>query len=164
MRRLTLILSDLYLQQDEVPAEGSAVPDMPAFEWLLDRSDAPRQVHDWRAWLVQRTPGQGRDPVTEIAASGLVDASRIASAWFATPVHLEARLDHVRLTDRGLLRLDRAERAAAREEFSRAIGAPFELHDGGERTFFLSGISPVAIPTVDPARVLGSDIGAFLPR
>ncbi len=163
MRRLTLILSDLYLHEDAAPASVAQVPELPAFEWLLRRSDEPRHIADWRTWLASLMPADGCESVISCCASGLLEERLIASTWFATPVHLEARLDHVRLVDRGLLRLEAAERAAACEEFARAFGPPYALHDGGQRTFYLSGLSAAATRTVDPARLLGCDIGPALP-
>jgi hypothetical protein len=163
MRRLTLILSDLYLHEDAAQSGGPRPPELPAFEWLLRVSDPPRHIADWRAWLSARMPGDGCESVISVCTLGLLEERLIASTWFATPVHLEARLDHVRLVDRGLLRLDAAERAAACTEFARAFGPTHALHEGGERTFYLSGLPPVDVRTVDPARLLGCDIGPAVP-
>jgi len=152
MRRLTLILSDLYL-----PAEGGqkeardgpqGVRTLPELEWLLRFSDSSKRIGDWRRWILARNPADGRT---------------IESKWLATPVALEARLDHVRLLDRGLLRLDEAERASCCEEFARVFGPQRLLHDAGERGFWLSGIAPIAVAVTDPARLLGTEIGPAFP-
>jgi len=121
---------------------------LPAFEWLLRFSDSPRRVSDWRTWLLAQT----------------TDGRELESTWLATPVALEARLDHVRLVDRGLLRLDPSERASCREEFARVFGPQYLLHEGGERAFFLTGLPQVGVHIADPARLLGSEIGPALPR
>jgi hypothetical protein len=163
MRRLTLILSDLYLSEEPAQQAGSRLPELPALEWLLRVSDQPRRIADWRAWLAAQLPGAGCESVIFICTSGLLEERLVESAWFATPVHLEARLDHVRLASRGLLRLDVADRTALREEFARDFGPPLCLHDGGERNFYLSGLQPVAARTLDPARLLGGDIAGALP-
>jgi hypothetical protein len=92
-----------------------------------------------------------------------LDGRELDSTWLATPVALEARLDHVRLLDRGLLRLDADERGAFREEFARTFGPQYLLHDGGDRGFFLSGLPPAGVRTVDPARLLGTEIGPAMP-
>jgi len=152
MRRITLILSDLYVP-DEVGAKDSrhALPmtsELPALEWLLRFSDSPEFIGDWRRWISAQPPVGGR---------------ALESKWLATPVALEARLDHVRLLDRGLLRLDGSERASCCEEFARAFGPQYQLHDLGERGFSLSGISPTAATVADPARLLGSEIGPAFP-
>jgi hypothetical protein len=154
MRRLTLILSDLYLPSEIGPSEigrqdaGGNLSDMqelPALEWLLRFADPPQPVGDWRAWLLAR--------------QGLT----VEANWLATPVALEARLDHVRLLDRGLLRLDPSERASCREEFARIFGPQHLLQEGGERAFLLSGLSEPPVYRADPARFLGSEIGPALP-
>ncbi|MEO8018639.1 MAG: hypothetical protein ABI769_12555, partial [Pseudomonadota bacterium] len=153
MRRLTLILSDLYLPEEA--GRGATIPtvrELANLEWLLRFSDSPQRIGDWRRWLLAQTnPGLG-------------DPHDIDSKWLATPVALEVRLDHVRLLDRGLLRLDESERANCREEFARVFGPQYGLHDGGERGFFLSGLPAAEMHTVDPARLLGTEIGPALPK
>jgi hypothetical protein len=150
MRRLTLILSDLYLPEE---AQRGAVPAMrvlPNLEWLLRFSASPERIGDWRPWLLaQVDPGSNPEGAD--------------TSWLATPVALEARLDHVRLLDRGLLRLEESERVSCREEFARVFGMQYHLQDGGERAFFLSGLPAAGMYTVDPARLLGTEIGPALP-
>jgi hypothetical protein len=147
MRRLTLILSDLYLPEEAGHGAAQAMRDLPHLEWLLRFSDSPEPIGDWRQWLLSETaPGFNPD-----------------SSWLATPVALEARLDHVRLLDRGLLRLDASERAKCCEEFARTFGPQYQLRDGGERAFFLDGLPVAGMHVVDPARLLGSEIGPALP-
>jgi hypothetical protein len=162
MRGLTLILSDLHLPAESV---REALPDtlsLPSLEWLLRFSKA-RHVGDWRHWLAR-----------EMGASVLVNASpasalaaRIGAptdgAWFATPVSLEARLDHVRLRDRGLLRVPAGPRQKIRDEFARSFGPEMSLHEVGERGFLLVGGPQSQAITMDPARYLDSDIGPALP-
>jgi hypothetical protein len=163
MRRLTLILSDFYLPEEAT----HSLPDtqeLPALEWLLRYSNSSTHVGDWRAWLLAQTaPGLKYLPIAAISAHGRIDGRDLDSAWLATPVALEARLDHVRLLDRGLLRLDDSERASCCEEFARVFGPQYLLHEGGERGFFLSGLPPIGMPTVDPARLIGTEIGPALP-
>jgi len=169
MRRLTLILSDLYLPSQIGPAEmGNSMPaarELPALEWLLRFADSPQRVSDWRAWLLAQTRGGLKDlPVATICADGRIGGRELESTWLATPVALEARLDHVRLVDRGLLRLDSTERARCCEEFARVFGPQYLLHEGGERAFFLSGLPAAGVHMADPARLVGSEIGPALPR
>jgi len=165
MRRLTLILSDLYLPEDA--GRGASVPktlDLPHLEWLLRFADSPEQTGDWRRWLLEQTPpGFKSLSVAGISAYQYIDDRDIESTWLATPVALEARLDHVRLLDHGLLRLDESERASCREEFSRIFGPTYQLRDGGERALFLSGLPAHGVRTIDPARLLGNEIGPSLP-
>ena len=168
MRRLTLILSDLYLpeearsMQEEVDAAVQPVH-LPHLDWLL-RFATITHAGDWRRALAADL---GRPDLAATSAAALAARQRLPlnaadSAWLATPVRLEARLDHVRMLDRGLPRLDDAERAAWREEFTRAF-APYALHDAGPRGFLLTGLATAAIETVDPARLLDADIGRALP-
>jgi hypothetical protein len=170
MHRLTLILSDLYL-----PAEAFAGPggrgagfpalDLPHLDWLLRFSERVERVDDWRSWLSSELGGfdLARMTVAQACAQGSLPASLSANAWLATPVHLEARIDHVRLADRGLLRLNADERDTWRQDFARTFGPQFALHDAGERSFLLSGASAARVTSVDPARLLDADIGRALP-
>jgi len=166
MRRVTLILSDLYLPEEA--ERGAAIPvtrDLPNLEWLLRFAGRPAHIGDWRPWLLAQTvPGLENRSVASISAYQRIAGRDLESAWLATPVALEARLDHVRLPDRGLLRLDESGRERCREEFARVFGPQFELHDGGERAFFLSGLPATGGPGVDPARIIGAEIGPALPR
>jgi hypothetical protein len=168
MRQLTLILSDLYLPDDVEVAEAhqsrSSTVELPALSELLRFSNPPVRISDWRRWLLAATnPPIGDWPIAAFCAHGQVDRSDLASTWLATPVALEARLDHVRLIDRGLLRLDPSERSSCREEFVAVFGSQYRLHEAGERGFFLTGVAPVILPTADPARLIGADIGPALP-
>jgi hypothetical protein len=165
MRRLTLILSDLYLPDEAVHSQLTRALAMPALEALLRFAEPSRRITDWRSWLAaQLAPDLAGQPIARACARGLLDARAAASAWLATPVHLEARLDHVRLTDRGLLRLGADERSAWCAEFARVFGPQYTLHDAGERGFLLTGVARTETSTVDPARLLDSDIGPALPR
>jgi hypothetical protein len=169
MQRLTLILSDLYLPdealQEKTARDAIANPvELPQLDWLLRFADATRIV-DWRRSLAHDL---GRDDLAAASAAALaartiLPASASESAWLATPVGLEARLDHVRMLDRGLPRLAAIERAEWRAEFARAF-SPYELHDAGPRGFLLTGLAPAAAVTVDPARLLDADIGRALPQ
>lgn len=176
MRQLTLILSDLYFPNDEGPAEAgppseqSGFTALSEFEWLLRFATQCRAIEDWRSALAELSgaPQLASIPpapfAAQFAAPGHVPTDRIATCWFATPVNLEARLDHVRLGQRGILRLPAEERRAWCEEFARSFGPGLVLHEGGPRGFFLSGLAAPGAVTVDPARVLGGDIAASLAR
>ena len=164
MRRLTLILSDLYLPEEA--GRDAAIPAafaLPHLDWLLRFAQAHR-IADWRHWLAADLgrADLAQLSVATLAAREILDPIQSESAWLATPVRLEARLDHVRMLERGLPRLGAAERAEWREEFARAF-APYALHDAGPRGFLLTGIAPAQIATVDPARLLDADIAPALP-
>jgi hypothetical protein len=166
MRRLSLILSDLYLPEEAV--RGSTFPatlELPHLDWLLRFAASAHRLADWRRWLgaeLGATHLAGL-PVAHACALGRMSSPDASRAWLATPVHLEARLDHVRLADRGLLRLEAPEREAWISDFARSFGPEYALHDAGERGFILGGASEVRAASVDPARLLDADIGRALP-
>lgn len=162
MRRLTLILSDLYLPSGAPKESFPAALELPALSWLLRFAREPARIEDWRAWLAREL---GANDLAEMSVAQAC-AQHVANAgtcWLAAPVSLEARLDHVRLRDRGLLRLPLEEREALSSEFRQAFGNQMELHDGGDRAFLLTGGPSESIQTVDPARLLDADIGHALP-
>jgi hypothetical protein len=171
MRRLTLILSDLYLPSEALPAvagRGAGLPaalDLPHLDWLLRFAGRADRIDDWRSWL-SADLGRvdlARMTVAQVCAQGLLPEVLSSNAWLATPVHLEARIDHVRLADRGLLHLSAGERDSWRHDFARAFGPEYALHDAGDRGFLLSGASASRVASVDPARLLDADIGRALP-
>jgi hypothetical protein len=168
MRRLTLILSDLFLPEESVVGAVPQTHELPALDWLLRFADVQR-IGDWRHWLLARAGGANSHLRLGTLASRTVSPGVAAydpwmdSAWIATPVHLEARLDHARLVDGGLIRLDEAERARWCEEFGRVFGPTYTLRECGERAFVLTGLGPVEVGTADPARLLGAEIGPALP-
>jgi hypothetical protein len=164
MHRLTLILSDLYLpaeEAEEVAAASSrALSDLalPELEWLLRFARTRERIADWRSWLASElglAPDAGRSRAAFAGPAG---------AWFATPVHLHAAMDHVRLDARGVLSLPAEERAAWIDAFARGFGPAFALHDDGVGGFFLTGLVASETATVDPARLLGADIARGIPR
>src|SRR3954462_7240837 len=114
MHRLTLILSDLYLPGEHQGAgETPRTRALPALSWLLSHAERPEQIGDWRRWLLHEVGGQLAEvPLAALCAFESVRGAGLDTAWLATPVALEARLDHVRMVDRGLLYLDADERAA----------------------------------------------------
>lgn len=154
MRRLTLILSDLYLPEE---AAHDVVP-MPNFEWLLRFANGRQSIADWRTWLASELGYVAGATIPFASFAGPRDA------WFATPVHLLAALDHVRLDARGVMTLASEERGAWCAAFARTFGPQYALHDDGVRGFFLTGLKPVNLLTTDPARLLGADIAADIPR
>lgn len=164
MRRLTLILSDLYLPPEPQPDGGFPQTDeLPALSWLLSHADRAEHIGDWRRWLLRQVGGPLVEiPQAAICAAGTVSGVELETAWLATPVWLEARLDHVRMMDRGLLQIDVDERRAWCAEFNRTFGPQITLHEGGARAFILSGLQG-STTGVDPARLLGNEIGPWLP-
>ena len=163
MRRLTLILSDLYLPEEAMAGEVPQTQQLPALEWLLRFASPPLRIRDWRRWLLQQLGSDlAEHRIAAVSAAGTLSASGLESAWLATPVALEARLDHVRLAERGLLSLDAAERMSVCTEFNRVFGPQHSLSECGERAFLLGGVAPLVASVADPARYLGAQIGPAL--
>jgi hypothetical protein len=157
MRRLTLILSDVYLPDESDRVD--ALP-MPSLEWMLRFASSHEKSGDWRAWLVG-TLGLDhlRDvPPAQVAARGLLPADLAGQAWFATPVFFDLHINHVRLNPRGMLRVDAMEGAQWSEAFARDFGADYALHYAGSRGFLITGLRSTGGPTLDPARLLGADV------
>jgi hypothetical protein len=165
MRRLTLILSDLYLPEEVTDDTASGVQPLPGFESLLRFADA-QPVQDWRRWLTRElgVPELGELPIAEVAGRAWLPLGAHGSTWLATPLQLSARLDHVRLEERGLVRIGAQEGGAWSMEFAAHFAPRLRLHAAGERGFVLTGMDPGPAITLDPARLLGSDIGDALPR
>jgi hypothetical protein len=163
MRRLTLILSDLYLPARATRASIPKALPLPAFEWLL-RFSHVRRIDDWRRWLARELGAATITdwPVAHVCA--LAHELPPESTWMATPVALEARLDHVRLRDRGVLRLPPDQQRALRDEFEKVFGGDLALFAEGSPSLLLRGGPRSDIATHDPARLLDSDIGDALPR
>jgi hypothetical protein len=162
MRRLTLILSDLYLPADAVRESFPTALALPALEWLLRLATRGPRIANWRSWLAREVgAGVVADwPVAHVDA--LAASVPVEGNWIATPVAFEARLDHVRLRDRGLLRLPLDQQQALQVEFARSFGG-MGLRAGGHPSLHLDGGPTVDIPTQDPARWLDADIGPALP-
>jgi hypothetical protein len=171
MRRLTLILSDVYLPEESERTEPSGVPAagalaMPALESLLRFASSRRTTGDWRAWLTASLGLEAwRDvPPAQLAARAHLSSELASQAWFATPVFFDLHINHVRLNARGLLRVDPAEGAQLCEAFARDFGSDYALHYAGPRGFFLCGLRSTGGPTLDPARLLGADVTPGLRR
>ena len=78
-------------------------------------------------------------------------------------MHLEARIDHVRLSDRGLISLTSTERIELATDFARHFNPDYSLYDAGSRGFLLVGSRELRAHSVDPARLLDMDVGNAIP-
>jgi hypothetical protein len=165
MRRLTLILSDVYLPEEADHAESTPIS-MPSLETLLRFSSTHAGIHDWRDWLAGAVGLEHLRsvPPAQVAARARLPGELAAHAWFATPVSFDLHINHVRLNPRGLLRVDAAEGAQWCEAFARDFGADYALHYAGTRGFLLTGLKSAGGPTLDPARLLGADVTPGLRR
>lgn len=161
MRRLTLILSDLYLPAHAIRESLPTTLALPAMEWLLRLAES-KPIKSWRSWLAGELGASAIIdwPVAHVCALSCV--LPVEGMWMATPVSLEARLDHVRLRDRGVLRVPLEQQQALQIEFDKMFGGDIGLQSGFP-SLLLRGGPRVDITTHDPARLLDSDIGHGLP-
>jgi hypothetical protein len=162
MRRLTLILSDLYLPAEAGRAELAGAVSLPSLDWLLRFAGPAQSIDDWRRWLALDLEAGGVAQLPAAQLTALHAGVAAPRSWFATPVQLEARLDHVRLANRGILHLTAEQSATLRAEFARTFGPELRLL-AANGCLLLQGGPDAAIDTVDPARLLDADIGAALP-
>jgi hypothetical protein len=160
-----LILNDAPVRA-VAPRAGEPWRRLPALEFLLARArSTPLPAGGWRTWLWSR---QGGRPTGDAGFAGLAAASLglpDGCYWLATPVHLVAGLDTVRLHPTGMLTLDDAHAAQLAADFARVFsGSGWQLHATGARDLLLS--APVALDAAsdDPADWLGEDPRAGLPR
>ena len=144
---------------------SSVAPRLPVLEQLLARADVSEGPPDWRgfvaaAWSVGSVGGALPVAATIAAAAGL-DTQR---GWYvATPVHLVAGLNHVRLHPAGPLALDVPERQALVDAHARdfaGTGTALVMTPWG----LLWHGAPGPIPhTRDPDPYTGQDIEPALP-
>jgi hypothetical protein len=165
--RLALVLRDLYPARLEQGTQA-ALPRLGALERWLAQGEARAAPGGWRAWLwrewVSREAGdvgQPAAPPASIAGAAVDGLGADQPLWFATPVHLMAGLDTVRLHPAGLLLLDAGEQAALAADFARVFaGSGRALHATGRRELLLAGgaaVAPGSQSSHDPARWLGAD-------
>jgi hypothetical protein len=145
----------------------ATLPRLPQLERWLARGERQHDAGDWRAWLQRSWPvADPSTPPASIAAAAVEGVSAQQPVWLATPVHLVAGLDTVRLHPAGLLQLTAEEQRALALGFSEVFaGSGWSLHPTGRRDLLLSGgvlTDPGAVRTDDPAGWLGADPRAGL--
>jgi hypothetical protein len=166
--RLTLVLRDLY-PASLSDAARSALPRLPRLEQWLARGDIERAAGDWRQWLQRRARDESlhATPPASVAAAAIASVPEAAPVWLASPVHLVAGLDTVRVHPAGLLQLSGEEQRALAQDFTKVFaGSGWSLHATGRRELLLAGGSAAAAGAVrshDPALWLGADPRAGLP-
>ena len=160
-----------------LPAPSST--DRAALTRTLARArPAPVAHGDWRGWLARRLgrADLAQQPPAQLAAPAGAPAGGL---WFATPVNLLAALDHVRLAPEGCVALTAQEAAMLAADFAARLGgagapaaqsggagspvAQLALQPVGAEGFLLAGLDAAQARTHDPARLLGADIGPWLP-
>ena len=168
MSRLILVLRDLYPARLSEAARA-ALPRLPQLERWLARGETELAAGGWRQWL-QR---ESRDlelrtvPLASIAAAAVSKVPAGLPVWLATPLHLVAGLDTVRVHPAGALHLSDPEQQALEQDFGRVFaGSGWSLHATGRREMLLAGgptLETGAVRSHDPAGWLGADPRAGLP-
>lgn len=162
MPRLILVLRDLYPTRLDA-ATLAALPRLPVLERWLAQGEARAAPGGWREslWRECGDASQPAVPPASIAGAAVAGVPLDQPLWLATPVHLMAGLDTVRMHPAGLLELDSSEQAALAADFGRVFaGSGQSLHATGRRELLLAGGAANLLGSVvshDPARWLGTD-------
>jgi hypothetical protein len=165
---LILVLRDLYCPRPD-PEAGATLPRLPALEQWVARGDIAPTPGGWRQWLQRELAGPEHAalPAASVAGAGVRELPADRALWLATPVHMVAGLDTVRVHPAGLLRLDAGEQRVLQDDFARVFaGSGWSLHATGRRELLLTGPIPqadAAVRSADPALWLGADPRAGLP-
>ena len=168
MPRLILVLRDLYPARLS-DAARAALPRLPQLEQWLARGDIELAAGDWREWLQRDTSDAAlrAAPIASIAAAAVSGVPAAEPVWLATPVHLVAGLDTVRVHPAGLLQLSGEEQQALATDFTTVFaGSGWSLHATGRREMLLAGgpeLNSGAVRSHDPALWLGADPREGLP-
>lgn len=160
MRELTVILSDVY-GLSEVPVAAA-----PALAQIRRFGRSETLPGGWRRWIAERL---GRPDLASLAPASLASALQpdAAGGWrlLATPVHLEARIDHVHMDSGAILDLEASEAAQLAADFAHTFaGTGLDLRPLARDGFLLHGFPEEPPDTSDPARALGGDVAGFLPQ
>ena len=145
------------------------LPRLPALEEWLARGDIAPTPGGWRQWLQRELAGQALAalPAASVAGAGVQELPADQPLWLATPVHMVAGLDTVRVHPAGLLRLAEEEQRILQDDFTRVFaGSGWSLHATGRRELLFAGPLPqanAAVRSADPALWVGADPRAGLP-
>ncbi len=166
--KLLLILRDLNPARLS-DAARAALPPLPQLEHWVARGKLAAISGDWRQYLQRQLnpPSARAAPPASIAAAAVPGVPTDRPVWFATPIHLVAGLDTVRVHPEGLLELEREEQQVLAQDFARVFaGSGWSLHETGRRELLLAGGSYVDSGTArgqDPGLWLGADPREGLP-
>jgi hypothetical protein len=162
VHEFVIVIADLYLPEDSaVAADG-----LPGLERVARFGRRARLKDGWRAWLA-RDAGHAAlaaEPPACIAALCAAEGTA-GFLWLATPVHLVTGLTSLHLEQRGLLRLPMTTLRMLAEDFGNVFhGSGFKLTPLASGGFLVVGPAVSRADTLEPARCIGTDIGAALPR
>jgi hypothetical protein len=155
-RDLALIVTDLYLAPDSASMES---PGLEALELLMARAGR-REKRDWREWICGVAGFQHAPAVAPVSRCA-DQLPRAGQWWLASPVHLEAGLDHVRLARQLTLAPD--EWLELEAAIPRVLDPVLGYEGSSGANAYLLAPREIQARTVDPARAVGSDVHAFLP-
>ena len=168
MSRLILVLRDLHPARLSEAARAS-LPRLGKLEQWLARGATEQAADGWRLWLQRRSRDAQRyaAPLASIAGAAVANLPAAQPLWLATPLHLVAGLDTVRVHPAGLLELAWEEQQALQQDFKRVFaGSGWSLHPTGRREMLLAGGAGAASGAVrshDPALWLGADPRSGMP-
>jgi hypothetical protein len=160
---VTLILKDLY--PNRTSPEAAALPRLAALERWMARAVVEPLPHGWRRALAATyLPESTSEGGGAAAAAGALADSR-CGYWLATPVHLLAGLDTLRLHPAGLLSMSFEEQCALAADFEQVFqGSGWALRATQRRELLLEGPPAEGISTQDPARFLGRAVREAVPH
>jgi len=164
VQELVLIFTDLFIAAGA--SSPQSVPPLPALSALLARGSVHEEA-DWRRWALRTYAGVQveRVPVAAVSRRALSEdpATVVHNAWMATPVHLDAGLTDVHMSEH-LPELDQDEQRTLTADFNRQFAADgWQLEFLSAKAALLSTAASLEADTVDPARLLTQSIGAALP-
>ena len=149
--------------------EDASTADLAAAEWLVARGrSAPAPLTGWRPWLLDDA-GQGDRILERFPAGPCVRAARTSGmpvgTWAcATPVHLLAAIEHLRIAPPGAVELDAEEveaiGATLREHFS-AAGHLFV--DDARGSWLWSSARDVQCTSVEPSVAADCNLREVMP-
>lgn len=171
VRELVVLLTDVYLPPDtDAPPVGSA-----GQARYLAAETLPSGWRDWLALQLGRADLVGwpvaalvsaAQPSAHLGALPSTPPEFRSDVMLATPLHLVAGLDHVRLPADGLLRLSHQELESLASSFDATLGDQrgLTLRAVAGDALLLTGLPLADVVTEDPARWLGADLREALPR
>jgi hypothetical protein len=163
VRELVIVLSDLYLaQEDPRPTSPSPQP-LPGLERIVRLATASSLEAGWRSRLARWAGAEAlatMAPATVAAyARAPAEAEPRSSVWLASAVHLVAGLTTLYLDRRSLLRLQPGEAGVLASQFNRDFhdsGFHLEPLETGDFLLFGPGTGVGGQP--DPATLMGGNV------
>ena len=162
MPTVTLVLKDLY--PNRTAPEAAELPRLGALERWMARSSVELLPHGWRRTLAASFSPQANSEGGAAGGAAGAPPDPTIGYWLATPVHLLAGLDTLRLHPAGLLGTTLAEQRALGADFEQVFqGSGWALRVTQRRELLLEGPSAEGISCQDPARFLGRAVREGVP-